>query len=88
MHQQQIPDRLPQPGSGTGSKAAVPVTMSRPSIRVQVTTWLGKIFTSRRRQNRRAVSVGDAFHASTKPLRRKKDETAAALAMDEASAAS
>jgi hypothetical protein len=47
---------------------------------VQVTTWFGKIFTSRRRMNRRYGSPGRATQVSTKPLSMKKrPSTASAM---------
>lgn len=47
----------------------------RAAAATKVTRWLGKIFTSLRRQTRGAPSAGRADQVRTKPLRTKKNVT-------------
>lgn len=67
--------------SVSGKATAVLVTVSRTMATTNVTRWLGKIFSRRRRQNPRTVSAGRTDQVRTKPLSMKKKETPTAPAL-------
>src|SRR5687768_5255647 len=60
---------------GSHADTGVIAPANRTMASAHMTTWLGKIFSRRRRQKPVSVSPGRADQVSTKPLRTKKNDT-------------